>query len=89
MYEIEYSPGPGFMRADVAGDLAAPDTRIEAWGRIIHHCRAKAVTRLEIENRCQVCDSAIFAVYGFSARASGVGEFAVGGEFLEEIVPGL
>ena len=46
MYEIEYTPGPGFMRADVVGDLAAPDTRVEAWARMIRHCRAKAVTRL-------------------------------------------
>lgn len=46
MYQITYQPGPEFLRADVTGDLAEPQTRIDAWSEIIHRCRLEGVTHL-------------------------------------------
>ena len=46
MYQITYQPEPEFLRADVTGDLAEPQTRIDAWSEIIHRCRLEGVTHL-------------------------------------------
>ncbi|MEQ1762978.1 MAG: hypothetical protein ABL984_07530 [Pyrinomonadaceae bacterium] len=46
MYTIEYQPTSEYLRADVKGDLAAPQIRVDAWSEIIRRCRGDAVTHL-------------------------------------------
>lgn len=40
LYELTLEPRDGYLRAFVRGNLAAPETRVEAWTEIIAHCRA-------------------------------------------------
>jgi hypothetical protein len=46
MYKIDYQPATEFLRADVSGDLANPQTRIDAWREIVTRCREDGVTHL-------------------------------------------
>ena len=46
MYTINYRPGQEYLRADVCGNLAEPQTRIAAWTEIIDRCREDDVTHL-------------------------------------------
>ncbi len=46
MYVINFQPEEEFLRVDLSGDLAAPETRIEAWDKIVRRCREDGVDHL-------------------------------------------
>ena len=46
MYVIKLQPEEKFLRVDLSGDLAAPETRIEAWDKIVRHCREEGFDHL-------------------------------------------
>ncbi len=46
MYVINFRPEQKFLRVDLSGDLAEPQTRIEAWDKIVRRCREEGSTHL-------------------------------------------
>ena len=46
MYVINFRPEQEFLKVDLSGDLAAPETRIEAWTKIVRHCREEGFDHL-------------------------------------------
>ena len=48
MYLINFQPEKEFLRVDLSGDLAAPETRIEAWRKIVGRCREEGFDHLMV-----------------------------------------